>query len=128
MLTLATAGRWPSRLRQLPYMRSSQLALNQETAGSNPARVALGPIVHWLGFGPFKAAKTGRNRLGLPTNPACSWRTLDGLAEFALVQSYLSTARKWGICRSTPSAACSTAAHGSRPASNPPDNAAVSTV
>jgi transposase len=28
-----------------------------------------------------------------------SWRTLDGLAEFALVQSYLSTARKWGICK-----------------------------
>jgi transposase len=28
-----------------------------------------------------------------------SWRTLDGLAEFALVQSCLSTARKWGICQ-----------------------------
>jgi transposase len=26
-----------------------------------------------------------------------SWRTLDGLADFALVQSYLSTAHKWGI-------------------------------
>jgi transposase len=26
-----------------------------------------------------------------------SWRTLEGLAEFALVQSYLSTAAKWGI-------------------------------
>jgi transposase len=25
------------------------------------------------------------------------WRTLDGLAEFAIVQSYLSTATKWGI-------------------------------
>ena len=25
------------------------------------------------------------------------WRTLEGLAEFALVQSYLSTAAKWGI-------------------------------
>ena len=25
------------------------------------------------------------------------WRTLDGLAEFAVVQSYLSTAAKWGI-------------------------------
>lgn len=25
----------------------------------------LGLIVYWLGFGPFKAAKTGRNRLGL---------------------------------------------------------------
>jgi transposase len=27
------------------------------------------------------------------------WRTLDGLAEFALVQSYLSTAVKWGISK-----------------------------
>jgi transposase len=25
------------------------------------------------------------------------WRTLDGLADFAIVQSYLSTAAKWGI-------------------------------
>ena len=27
------------------------------------------------------------------------WRTLDGVAEFAIVQSYLSTAHKWGITR-----------------------------
>ena len=27
------------------------------------------------------------------------WRTLDGLAEFAIVQSYLSTAAKWGISK-----------------------------
>ena len=27
------------------------------------------------------------------------WRTLEGLAEFALVQSYLSTAAKWGITK-----------------------------
>ena len=27
------------------------------------------------------------------------WRTLTGLAEFALVQSYLSTAAKWGISK-----------------------------
>jgi transposase len=26
-----------------------------------------------------------------------SWRTLQGLADFAIVQSYLSTAAKWGI-------------------------------
>jgi transposase len=25
------------------------------------------------------------------------WRTLEGLAEFAIAQSYLSTAAKWGI-------------------------------
>jgi transposase len=28
-----------------------------------------------------------------------SWRTLDGLADFAIVQSYLSTASKWGISK-----------------------------
>jgi transposase len=28
-----------------------------------------------------------------------SWRTLEGLAEFAVVQSYLSTAAKWGVDR-----------------------------
>jgi transposase len=28
-----------------------------------------------------------------------SWRTLEGLADFALVQSYLSTATKWGISK-----------------------------
>lgn len=27
------------------------------------------------------------------------WRTLDGLADFAVVQSYLSTAAKWGIAK-----------------------------
>ena len=27
------------------------------------------------------------------------WRTLDGLADFAIVQSYLSTATKWGITK-----------------------------
>ena len=30
------------------------------------------------------------------TSGGC-WRTLDGLADFAIVQSYLSTAAKWGI-------------------------------
>ena len=28
-----------------------------------------------------------------------SWRTLDGLADFAIVQSYLSTAAKWGLSK-----------------------------
>jgi transposase len=27
------------------------------------------------------------------------WRTLDGLAQFAIVESYMSTAAKWGIDR-----------------------------
>ena len=27
------------------------------------------------------------------------WRTLDGLADFAIVQSYLSTAAKWGLSK-----------------------------
>ena len=28
-----------------------------------------------------------------------AWRTLDGLADFAIVESYLSTAAKWGISK-----------------------------
>ena len=32
----------------------------------------LGLIVYWLGFGPFKAAKTGRNRLGLRRSGSCA--------------------------------------------------------
>ena len=27
------------------------------------------------------------------------WRTIEGLADFAIVQSYLSTAAKWGISK-----------------------------
>ena len=27
------------------------------------------------------------------------WRTIDGLADFAVVQSYLSTAAKWGLSK-----------------------------
>ncbi len=50
-----------------------------------------------------------------------SWRTLEGLAEFALVQSYLSTAAKWGISKLDALRDLSTATPGSRPASNPPD-------
>jgi hypothetical protein len=30
------------------------------------------------------------------TSGGC-WRTLEGLADFAIVQSYMSTAAKWGI-------------------------------
>jgi len=30
------------------------------------------------------------------TSGGC-WRTLEGIAQFAIVQSYLSTARKWGL-------------------------------
>ena len=32
-------------------------------------------------------------------SPGGCWRTIDGLADFALVQSYLSTATKWGISK-----------------------------
>ena len=32
------------------------------------------------------------------TSGGC-WRTLDGLADFAIVQSYLSTAPKWGLAK-----------------------------
>ncbi len=54
-----------------------------------------------------------------------SWRTLEGLAEFALVQSYLSTAAKWGISKLDASATSSVAMPGYRPASNPPDSTAT---
>ena len=54
------------------------------------------------------------------------WRTLTGLAEFALVESYLSTAAKWGISKlDALRDLFQTATHGSRPASNPPDKAAA---
>ena len=51
-----------------------------------------------------------------------AWRTLDGLADFAIVESYLSTAAKWASPNSTPSATCSTATPGNHPDLNPPDN------
>jgi len=49
------------------------------------------------------------------------WRTLSGLAGFALAESYLSTTAKWASANSTPSATYSTATPGCRPVSNPPD-------
>jgi transposase len=54
------------------------------------------------------------------------WRTIDGLADFALIQSYLSNPPppNGASANSMPSATCSTAAHGSLPASNLPDNVA----
>jgi len=48
-----------------------------------------------------------------------SWRTLDGLAEFAIVQSCLSTASKWGISKPDAPAASSTAPPGCHPDPNP---------
>jgi transposase len=35
-------------------------------------------------------------KVQMRTSGGC-WRTLEGLADFAVVQSYLSTASKWGI-------------------------------
>jgi transposase len=35
-------------------------------------------------------------KIQMRTSGGC-WHTLDGLADFAVVQSYLSTAAKWGI-------------------------------
>jgi hypothetical protein len=43
------------------------------------------------------------------------WRTIDGLADFAIVQSYLSTATDGASARSTSSAPCSRATRGYRP-------------
>ena len=42
------------------------------------------------------AGRSGRSRSSSAASGGC-WRTLGGLADFAVVQSYLSTASKWGI-------------------------------
>src|SRR5215469_11731839 len=52
------------------------------------------------------------------------WRTITGLADFAIVQSYLSTAPNGASANSTPSATSSTDAPGCRQASNPRDRQA----
>ena len=44
-----------------------------------------------------------------------TWRTLLGLADFAIVASYLSTTAKWASTPWTPSPCCSLTAPGSRP-------------
>jgi transposase len=51
------------------------------------------------------------------------WRTFRGLADFAMIQSYLSAAAKWASANSTLSVTSSTATHDSHPAGNRPDNA-----
>jgi hypothetical protein len=48
-----------------------------------------------------------------------TWRTLAGLADFAVVQSYLSTARKWASTATTPSPDCSPPAPGYHPQPHP---------
>jgi len=53
------------------------------------------------------------------------WRTLEGLAEFALVQSYLSTAAKWGISKLDALRDLFGGHAWFPPASNPPDNVAA---
>ena len=52
------------------------------------------------------------------------WRTIDGLADFALIQSYLSTAAKWGISKPDALRDLFNGRTWLPPASNPPDNAA----
>jgi hypothetical protein len=52
------------------------------------------------------------------------WRTLQGLADFAVVQSYLSTAANGASANSTPSAASSTVIPGCHPDLSRPDNTA----
>ena len=52
------------------------------------------------------------------TSGGC-WRTLAGLADFAVVQSYLSTAHKWDSTHSTSSTSCSPPAPGYHPRPHP---------
>ena len=48
----------------------------------------------------FTSDQAGRDvrpvKVQMRTSGGC-WRTLEGLADFAIVQSYMSTAAKWGI-------------------------------
>ena len=55
------------------------------------------------------------------TSGGC-WRTLQGLADFATVQSYLSTAAKWHISKSTPFAPLQRQTLATSPPSNPASN------
>ena len=50
-------------------------------------------------FSNNEAERTIRPVKGQQRGSGGCWRTLQGLAEFALVQSYLSTAAKWGISK-----------------------------
>jgi hypothetical protein len=52
----------------------------------------------WLSDSPATrpSATSAPSKVQQRTSGGC-WRTLDGLADFAIVQSYLSTAAKWGI-------------------------------
>jgi transposase len=50
-----------------------------------------------VGFTSNRAERDVRPvKVQMRTSGGC-WRTLEGLADFAMVQSYLSTAAKWGI-------------------------------
>ena len=84
-----------------------------------------GRVVDWLDGDrlPVVPAVPGLPRLSeLSALPAAGLRSLDGLADFAIVEPCLSTAAKSGITNSTPSATCSTATPGNHPDLNPPDN------
>src|SRR5215472_9523493 len=54
------------------------------------------------------------------------WRTLDGLADFAIVQSYLSTATKWGITKLDALRGLFNGTPWMPPDLNPPDNSPFS--
>ena len=48
---------------------------------------------------PAPAVTASRSRRISQRGSGGCWRTLTGLADFALVESYLSTAAKWGISK-----------------------------
>jgi hypothetical protein len=54
MLTLATAGRWPSRLRQLPY--------KQKMRRFKPCPPH-GPLAQWQSGGPLTRVRPGSDSL-----------------------------------------------------------------
>ena len=58
-------------------------------------------------------------------NSGGCWRTIEGLADFAIVHSYRSTALKWGLSKLDALRSLFNGHAWLPPASNPPDNTAI---
>ena len=120
---------WP---RASPITRASAARLTRASAARPQGRAAAGRRFRGhqdmilrsatdltVGF-TSNEAERGVRAVKVPqrTSGGC-WRTLEGLADFAVVQSYLSTAAKWASMPSTHSPSSSPPAHGYQPPSAP---------
>jgi transposase len=107
---IAAAGRTVARYRELAAGLAG--SLYRRTATAKDARCVARRFLRFEDlilrfatrpdldiFSDNEAERTIRPVKVQQRSSAGSWRTLDGLAEFALAQSYLSTARTWGICQ-----------------------------